>query len=89
MSISISNVARRSVAGAVSAALLLGVVAAPAQAGTPDGLHRLAVAAAPAELSSEVADTLFVLLAVPVIGSSILSSMIGIEQCGLHDTRAC
>lgn len=85
--------ARRAIAVAASATLLAGLATAPAQAATPEPVHHSVVAAAPSELSSQIAadvqTALFVLVGFPIVASSVLSSAIGIPQCGLHDTRGC
>lgn len=40
-------------------------------------------------LPQQLQEFLFLAIAFPVMASSVLSSTIGIPQCGLHDTRAC
>lgn len=40
-------------------------------------------------LPQQLQEFLYLAVALPVIASSVLSSVIGIPQCGLHDTRAC
>lgn len=62
---------------AASAALVTGVAATPAQA-------------QPADLSSEAAaGNWAVLFSLPVLGSSMLSSLLGQPQCTLFDTTGC
>lgn len=95
MSLSVSKTLRRSLVSTVAATMLVSAVAAPAQAQVqvPTSSEIAQASSSPQVLSSylppQVAEALFLVFAVPVIGSSILSSMIGIPQCGLHDTRAC
>lgn len=85
MSHSLRTFARRSFAALASAALLTGAVAAPAQA-QPEYTAQ----ASSTESALEQLQLAFLMIvAVPVMGSSFLSSIIGIPQCGLHDTRAC
>lgn len=80
----------RSVVAALSAAALLsGAVAAPAQAQSDVPAPQFTTEMLSSVLPEPVREVLWLVFAVPVIGSSILSSVIGIPQCGLHDTRAC
>ena len=82
---------RSGVVALATAALLSGAVAAPAQAhsevAVPDPQFTTEMLSS--VLPEPIRDVLWLVFAVPVIGSSILSSAIGIPQCGLHDARAC
>lgn len=69
---------------AAAATLTLGATAVPAHA-APSIPNTSELSAA----HPEIAQGLLLLISVPVMMSSFGSSLIGIPQCGLHDTRAC
>lgn len=79
------------VALSTAALIITGTAIAPAQAQTtveiptPAFTTEMISSALPQQLQ----EFLYLAVAFPVIGSSVLSSVIGIPQCGLHDTRAC
>jgi hypothetical protein len=92
MSYATRRLTRLAAAVAASGALLLGSAVTPpaADATVVTGIDDLSPGSAElAQHFPDVASALWLLAAVPVIGSSILSSAIGIPQCGLHDTRGC
>ncbi|MDO5453375.1 MAG: hypothetical protein Q4F37_00140 [Corynebacterium sp.] len=92
MSYATRTLTRLAVAVAASGALLLGTAMTPppAAASVVTGIDYLSPGSSDlAERFPDVASALWLLAAVPVIGSSILSSVIGVPQCGLHDTRGC
>ena len=71
----------RSVVAALSAAVLLsGAVATPAQAQSDVPAPQFTTEMLSSVLPEPVREVLWLVFAVPVIG---------IPQCGLHDTRAC
>lgn len=79
---------RSAVVALSTAALLSGVIATPAQAQSEVPAPQFTTEMLSSVLPEPIQSALWLLFAVPVIGSSILSSAIGIPQCGLHDTRA-
>lgn len=92
MSHSHRSLTRLAAAVVAGGALLLGSTVTPpaADATVITGIDYLSPGSAElAQQFPDVASALWLLAAVPVIGSSILSSVIGIPQCGLHDTRGC
>lgn len=80
MSISIGKTVRRSVATAAGAALMLGAVAAPAQASSRgEADHPVAVVAQDEHYFDGprlLVDTLFAIIGLPILISSALSSQI-------------
>lgn len=80
---------RSAVVALSTAALLSGAIAPPAQAQSDVPAPQFTTEMISSVVPEPVREILWLVIAVPVIGSSILSSVIGIPQCGLHDTRAC
>lgn len=65
-----------------------GVVAVSTAVALSLGTAPLAAAETPT-LSSEIKQRLWDHFTIGAIGSSVLSSMVGIPQCSLFDTRGC
>lgn len=91
MSPSLGRITRRAAAALATTALLFGVATAPAQAVTPNPIEQSSepIAELSSHLPQQVREAIYLMIALPIMTSSLLSSMIGIPQCGLHDTRAC